>query len=123
MNDRILMLICAAIVPLTALAAGAWMYFFTPGNHLFGYHTSLSQKNALTWTFANRHSGRLMFFGSIVMLPVSLLVMLFVPDLTNTSYETVAVVLYVVQAVALLCAAAATEIALHRHFDRNGNPK
>ena len=123
MSDRILLMICTAIIPLTAMAAGACMYFFTPEGHSFGYRTPMSEKNALTWTFANRYSGRLMFFGGIVMLPISLLVALLVPGMTGVSPETAATALCIVQAAVLMAEAVATEIALHRYFDKTGNPK
>ena len=123
MKEQILMYIMSAIIPLTTLIAGAWMYFFTPENHLFGYHTPMSVKNALTWEFANRYSGRLMFICSLVLLPASLLIMLLVPGMTGVSPETAATVLCIVQAAVLMAEAVATEIALHRYFDKTGNPK
>ena len=52
-----------------------------------------------------------------------LLAMLLVPGMTGASQETTATVLSSVQASVLLAEAAATEIALHRYYDKNGNPK
>ena len=83
----------------------------------------MSAKNVMTRKFANRYAGRLMFFGSIAMLPVSILVMLLIPDRTEASPETVFTVLCMIQVTVLLAEAAATEIALHRYFDKNGNPR
>ena len=123
MKDQILMTLVALIIPLTTLGAGVWMRFFTPENHLFGYHTPMSEKNALTWEFANKFAGQLLMICSLVFIPVSLLVMLLVPNGMTVSAETVLTIVSLSQCVVLTLAAVSTEIALHRRFDKNGNPK
>ena len=125
MGFHIYMTICTVIVPLIMLGFGAWMFLTPPDeiNDFTGYRTPMSTKNPLTWAFAHRFAGRLWMILGAVTTPPSLLLMILLPDGTEDSVGTVSGIIVTVQCIALLATIVATEIALHRHFDRNGNPK
>lgn len=125
MGFHIAMTVCALSIPLMMLGFGAWMFLAPPDeiNHLAGYRTPMSEKNPLTWAFAHRFAGRLWMILGPILLPPSLLLMILLPDGTEDSVGNVTVIVMTVQCIVLLATVAATEIALHRHFDRNGNPK
>lgn len=57
------------------------------------------------------------------MLPVSVLPMLFVIGKAEDAIGTIGGVICIVQMVPMLGAIVPTEIALKKHFDRNGNRK
>lgn len=44
-------------------------------NAAFGYRTSMSMKNRDTWVFAHNYCGKIWFFGGLILLPVSTIVM------------------------------------------------
>lgn len=49
---------------------GLIMYYFPPKkiNYLYGYRTKNSMKNLERWTFAQRHSAKLMMWCGVVLL-------------------------------------------------------
>ena len=80
-------------------------------------------KNRDTWEFAHKYSGRLMAIIGAVLVPVSVIVMLFVWKGSEDTVSTVACVLLALQVMALVFAIVPTELALARTFDEDGNRK
>ncbi len=123
MGFHIAMTICTLILPLVLLGFGAMFKFTMPINPMFGYRTSMSMKNDITWNFAHRFIGKLWMPLGAAALPPSILTMIFLPDGTEDSIGAAVIIVMIAQLIIILASVTATEIALHRHFDKNGNPK
>lgn len=125
MGFWIFMLSMDLLTPLVMLGFGKMFLSGNPKeiNFAFGYRTSMSVKNKDTWQFAHSYCGRLWFRIGLILLPVSVIPLLFV---INGNMNTVAIVggiVCAVQVVVLLCSIIPVEKALKRTFDRNGNRK
>lgn len=125
MGFWIFMLSMDLLTPLVMLGFGKMFLSGNPKeiNFVFGYRTSMSVKNKDTWQFAHSYCGKLWFRIGLILLPVSIIPLLFV---INGNMNTVAIVggiVCAVQVVVLLCSIIPVEKALKRTFDRNGNRK
>lgn len=125
MGFWIFMLSMDLLTPLVMLGFGKMFLSGNPKeiNFVFGYRTSMSVKNKDTWQFAHSYCGKLWFRIGLILLPVSVIPLLFV---INGNMNTVAIVggiVEAVQVVVLLCSIIPVEKALKRTFDRNGNRK
>lgn len=75
------MTICVSLIPLSMTGIG---FSYIKGkypkkiNDLSGYRTKLSRKNQNTWEFAQKLFGKVFFVTGLVILPLSILPMLFV---------------------------------------------
>ncbi|MBP3312195.1 MAG: SdpI family protein [Butyricicoccus sp.] len=123
MGFWIIMLLLELLLPLVMLFADRMFEIPASGkvNHLYGYRTPMSMKNADTWQFANRYCARLWTKCGRIMLPASALVMLCVFGRDTDTVGTVGTVLCLVQIVPLLSSIFVVESALKRTFDKNGN--
>lgn len=119
----IFMLLFVLMIPLTMIYFGRRFFKSPPKsiNATFGYRSTMSMKNQETWKLAHRVCGRYWFICGLILLPLSVLPMLFV---INRSTETIGMtggIIVFVQIVPMLCVIIPTEHALRKNFDKNGN--
>ena len=83
-----MMLLFALLIPATMIGFGRSFFKRPPRdiNATFGYRTTMSMKNQETWKLAHRVCGRYWFICGLILLPLSVLPMLFV---INRSTETI----------------------------------
>jgi uncharacterized membrane protein len=79
MNYNIVQLLMAVF----SLIIGLIFKFFPPKsiNSLYGYRTGLSMKNLDTWRRGNEISSDLLIKGSLLIIVVKLICMVFIPEL------------------------------------------
>lgn len=121
----IFILIMDLLIPLTMIGFGRMFLNKAPEkiNAVFGYRTAMSMKNKDTWEFAHRFCGKLWFRCGLVLLPVSVVPLIFVFNRSIDTIGNVGLIVSVVQLVPLAGSIVPTEIALKKTFDRNGNRK
>lgn len=122
MGYEIPLFICALLIPLIMIVAGALMYKCPPKNinSVIGYRTPMSKKNQDTWDFAHRMCGRLWLTAGSVLLVISAAVTVFFMKTAAEKFETAALVTQAVEVTVLLCSVIPVEKALKRNFDENG---
>ena len=123
MGFWIFMLCTVLLVPLIMLFFGLYFKNKSPKeiNSLFGYRTTMSMKNKDTWEFAHHYCGRLWLVLGMIMLPLSVIPMLF---FINQDIDVVGIaggIIEGIQVVILLISIFPTEKALKKTFDENGN--
>lgn len=125
MGFWIFMLVTDLLIPLTMIGFGRFFIKNAPKeiNAVFGYRTSMSMKNADTWEFAHKYCGRLWYIVGLVLLPVTILPMLFVIGESTDSIGNVGGVICAVQMLPLIGSIFLTEVALRKRFDRKGEWK
>ena len=76
----IFMLIMELLMPLTMIGFGRYFSNGAPKeiNSVFGYRTKKSMKNRETWEFTHKYFGKLWYIFGLVLLPISIILMLFV---------------------------------------------
>ena len=119
----VFMLVCNLLIPVCMLGFGKYFRNKAPGqiNMLFGYRTPRSTKNRDTWEFAHHYCGRLWLVLGMIMLPLSVIPMLF---FINQDIDVVGIaggIIEGIQVVVLLISIFPTEKALKKTFDENGN--
>ena len=87
----------------------------------YGYRTAMSSKNQDTWEFAHRHSGRIWKICGLILLPVTVVPMLFVIGGDEGTVGTVGGIVCGVQLAVLIGSIFPTERALRKNFDKEGN--
>ena len=92
-------------------------------NATFGYRTTMSMKNQETWQLAHRVCGRYWFICGLILLPLSVLPMLFVINRSTETIGMTGMIAVFAQLVPMLCVIIPTEHALRKNFDKNGNRK
>ena len=122
MGFWIFMLLFVLMIPLTMIYFGRRFFKSPPKsiNATFGYRSTMSMKNQETWKLAHRVCGRYWFICGLILLPLSVLPMLFV---INRGTETIGMtggIIVFVQIVPMLCVIIPTEHALRKNFDKNG---
>lgn len=125
MGFWIFMLIMDLLTPLLMLGFGILSLKRAPKkiNFVYGYRTTMSMKNEDTWQFAHACFGKLWTRIGLILLPVSIMPLLFVIGGDENKVGIVGGVVCTVQAVVLLGSIVPVEKALKRTFDRNGNRK
>ena len=123
MGFWIFMLCTVLLVPLIMLFFGLYFKNKSPKeiNSLFGYRTTMSMKNKDTWEFAHHFCGRLWLVLGMIMLPLSVIPMLF---FINQDIDVVGIaggIIEGIQVGVLLISIFPTEKALKKTFDENGN--
>ena len=85
----IFMLLIDILIPLIMIGLGRLFLTKAPKeiNDAFGYRTNMSMKNKDTWEFAHKFCGKLWFRCGLVLLPLSVIPLIFV---FNKSIETIA---------------------------------
>ena len=121
----IFMLIMDLLVPFTMIGWGKLFLDKAPQNinYAFGYRTTMSMKNQDTWQFAHKYCGKLWFRGGLILVPVSLIPLLFVLGREMKSVAAVGTVVCFAQIVPFAGSIIPTEIALKKVFDKNGKRK
>ena len=122
MGFWIYMLIMDLLLPFTMIAFGKYFSKTAPKsiNTVFGYRTSMSMKNKDTWIFAHKYCGKIWFISGLIMLPLSVIVMMFVFGGLENVVGTVGAVLCGIQFIPILISIILTEKALNKTFDKNG---
>lgn len=118
----IFMLVICLIIPLSMLGFGRLFMTRPPKsiNAAFGYRTTMSMKNRDTWDFAHRLIGRLWFWCGLVLLPLSVVPLLFVIGRDAETVGKLGTVIEAVQLIPLIGSIFPVEAALKRTFDKNG---
>lgn len=77
-NDKYVTIILGSIFVIIGLI----LYYFPPKkiNYLYGYRTKNSMKTLERWTFAQRHSAKLMFCCGIVLMITAIIGIIFKID-------------------------------------------
>ena len=116
------MLFCVLLIPLVMIGFGKRFSKAPPETiqGLFGYRSSMSMKNQDTWTFAHAFCGRLWHRMGWVLLPLSVLPMLFLLGEDADALGIAGSVICAVQLAPMLLSILLTERALRRTFDKNG---
>lgn len=121
----VFMLVMDLLAPLAMIGVGRMFLNKAPKeiNAVFGYRTTMSMKNQDTWQFAHRYCGRLWFRLGLVMVPLSVIPLLFVLGCEIGTVGTVGTVIVSVQIVPMVGSVVPTEIALRKTFDKDGKRK
>ena len=119
----IFMLILVLLIPLSVIGFGHYFSRNAPKeiNMAFGYRTRMSMKNKETWEFAHHHCGKIWTIMGWILLLVSCITMLFALGKDENIISTYSAVLCCVQLIPLISSIIATEVALKKTFDKNGN--
>lgn len=123
MGFWIFMLIIDLLIPFTMIGYGRSFRKKAPKeiNAVYGYRTSMSMKNRDTWVFAHNYFGKLWYISGLILLPISVIPMICFIGRTENVVGTVGGVVCFVQMIPLTGVIIPTEIALKKHFDKNGN--
>ncbi len=89
-------------------------------NYLFGYRTNLSMKNEDTWKFAHKYIGNIWYKLGLILLPVSVLALVFVIGKDEDTIGSLGAIITVVQLIPILASIVLTEKALKNNFDKEG---
>lgn len=122
MGFWIFMLLMDLLVPLTMIGFGKLFMTKSPRNinAVFGYRTTMSMKNKDTWEFAHKYFGKLWFRCGLVLLPLSVIPLMFVFGKDADMIGAVGGTVCTVQLVPLIGSIFPTEAALKKTFDKNG---
>jgi len=124
MGSWILMLIITLLLPFTMIGIGSY-YVIKGGpkeiNETSGYRTAMSMKNKDTWLFAHVYCGRLCRVIGCIVLPLSVIAMLFVVGKGAGLIGACGGIVAIVQLIFLVIPVILTEKALGRTFDEEGN--
>lgn len=125
MGFWIFMLVMDLIVPTAILSLGRRFMKNAPKNinSNYGYRTNMSMKSQETWDFAHRYCGKLWWITGLVMLPATVIAMLFVLGADTERVGAMGGVVCGAQLVPLLISFIPTELALRRNFDKEGKRK
>ena len=83
----------------------------------------MSMKNQDTWQFAHRYCGKLWVRLGWILVPLSVIPMLFVIGKDIETIANVGLVVALLQLLPLVGSIFPTEIALKKAFDKNGQKK
>ena len=121
----IFMLIVNLILPITMIFLGRYYSRKAPKNinWVYGYRTTMSTKNKDTWEFAHKYFGKLWYKIGIILLPVTVIAMLFVIGRSENIIAIVGEIICGVQVVLMVLVIHPTERALKRNFDKDGNKR
>ena len=119
------MLAMGLLFPVIMILFGAVFMKAAPKkiNYTFGYRTDMSMKNRDTWEFAHKHIGKLWFRFGLLLIPITVIPMLFVIGKTENIVATVGLIVSFVNTVTLIVPIFFTEKALNKTFDKDGNRK
>ena len=92
-------------------------------NYIFGYRTDMSMKNRDTWEFAHKYIGKLWFRFGLLLIPITVIPMLFVISKTENIVGTVGLIVGFINTIVLIVPIFFTEKALNKAFDKDGKRK
>ena len=113
------------LFPLIMIVMGRYFMKQSPKeiNYIFGYRTNMSMKNKDTWDFAHKYFGKLWFRLGWLLIPISVIPMLFVIGKVEDIIGTVGMVVMVIDLILLIAPIFPTERALKKIFDKDGNKR
>lgn len=119
------MLCMNLLLPLMMIGFGGLFFKHPPKeiNGAYGYRTSRSMQNQEMWDFAQTYFGKLWFRWGLLLLPVTVLPMLFVLGKDMHTVGTVGGWLCSILCVVLCIPIYFVERALKQHFDETGKRK
>ena len=125
MGYWIFMLAMGLLFPAIMILFGAVFTKTAPKkiNYIFGYRTDMSMKNRETWEFAHKHIGKLWFRLGLLLIPITVIPMLFVIGNSENVVATVGLIVSFVNTVTLIVPIFFTEKALNKAFDKDGKRK
>jgi len=83
----------------------------------------MSMKNKDTWDFAHKCIGKLWFYLGLLLIPITVIPMLFVLGGTEDVAGTMGCIICVIALIILIVPIFPTERALKMNFDKDGNRK
>ena len=121
----IFMLIMVLLIPGTMLGFGILFTKKAPNNinFVFGYRTARSTKNKNTWNFAHKYIGKLWKTLALIMLPLSIIPLLFVFGSDADTVGAVGWIIVMIQLIPMVAAIFPTEHALKKNFDDFGRKR
>ena len=125
MGYWIFMLAMGLLFPAIMILFGAVFTKAAPKkiNYIFGYRTDMSMKNRDTWEFAHKYFGKLWFRLGLLLIPITVIPMLFVIGNTQNVVAAVGLIVSFVNTVTLIGPVFFTENVLNRTFDKDGKRK
>lgn len=122
MGFWIFMLIMNLLIPFTMIGFGEIFCKRPPKkiNNFYGYRTTMSRKSKETWNFAHQYFGRIWRIGGWILLPITVVAMLFVLGKGDDTVGFYGGILEMIQCIYLIIPIIPTEFALRKHFDNNG---
>ena len=125
MGFWIFMLAMNLLFPLIMIVMGRYFMKKSPKeiNYIFGYRTNMSMKNKDTWDFAHNYFGKRWFRLGWLLIPISVIPMLFVIGKGEDIIGTVGMVVMVIDLILLIAPIFPTERALKKVFDKDGNKR
>ena len=125
MGFWIFMLAMNLLFPLIMIVMGRYFMKKSPKeiNYIFGYRTNMSMKNKDTWDFSHKYFGKLWFRLGWLLIPISVIPMLFVIGKGEDIIGTVGMVVMVIDLILLIAPIFPTERALKKIFDKDGNKR
>lgn len=116
------MFIVALLIPVIMICFGRKFMKSAPKdiNIFYGYRTSMSMKNRETWEFAHNYWGKLCYKTGKLLL-ISALFLIFVIGKDENVIGVFGTILVFIQMIPLITSLFATEKALKKNFDKNGN--
>ena len=120
-----MMLLFTLLIPATMIGFGRSFFKRPPRdiNATFGYRTTMSMKNQETWKLAHTVCGRYWYRCGWILLPLSVVPMLFVIGRSTETVGYAGMITVFIQLVPMLCVLPVTEHALRKSFDKNGMRK
>ena len=125
MGFWIFMLFMGLMFPITMLVFGMVFMRSAPKeiNYVFGYRTDRSMKNEDTWEFAHKYIGKLWYRLGWILIPITVIPMLFVIGDSKSIVGTVGGIVCHVDLVILIASIFPAERALKKTFDKDGKRK
>ena len=125
MGFWIFMLAMGLLFPIVMILFGTMFMKSAPKkiNYIFGYRTDMSMKNRETWEFAHKYIGKLWFRFGLLLIPITVIPMLFVIGKTENIVGTVGLIVGFINTIVLIVPIFFTEKALNKAFDKDGKRK
>ena len=125
MGFWIFMLAMGLLFPVVMILFGTMFMKSAPKkiNYIFGYRTDMSMKNRDTWVFAHKYIGKLWFRFGLLLIPITVIPMLFVIGKTENVVGVVGLTVSFINTVVLIVPVFLTEKALNKAFDKDGKRK
>ena len=125
MGFWIFMLAMGLLFPVVMILFGTMFMKSAPKkiDYIFGYRTDMSMKNRDTWEFAHKYIGKLWFRFGLLLIPSTVISMLFVISKTENIVGTVGLIVGFINTIVLIVPIFFTEKALNRTFDKDGKRK
>lgn len=116
---------CSVIVPIVMMVLGLFLWKLTPKreSQIYAYRTKMSLINDDTWYTANKMAGKAWFFAGVITLVVTLLIDVFLKQLSDEVLGNVGLFVIIAQVIVLAATIVPVEGKLKDMFDVLGNRK